>query len=182
MSQPVVDTLELCDALRRTGMETEQAEGVARALGKELGQHVVTQGDLQVGFGQVRSEIQAARAETGALRAETQAGFQQARAETQAAFQQARAETQAAFQQARAEIQAVDHKVDLVRSDLGGRIESLHATVKTTLTGVALAIAFLALVTGVGIFRTGAPGTWDTRAPSVSVPPPATVETALPNE
>ena len=37
MSQPVVDTLQLSDALRNTGMEREQAEGVARALGKELG-------------------------------------------------------------------------------------------------------------------------------------------------
>ena len=71
MSQPVVGTPELCDALRKTGMEHEQAEGVARALGKELGEHVVTQGDLQVGFEQVRGEIQAARAET-------QAAFEQA--------------------------------------------------------------------------------------------------------
>ncbi len=33
MSQPVVDTLELCDALRKTGMQPDQAEGPARALG-----------------------------------------------------------------------------------------------------------------------------------------------------
>ena len=189
MSQPVVDTLELCDALRKTGMEHDQAEGVARALGKELGEHVVTQGDLQVGFEQVRGELQAARAETRAAfqqaraelqasRAETQAAFQQAQAETQAAFQQAHAETQAAFQQARAERQAVDHKVDL----LGGRIDSLQATLKTTFTGVALAIAFLALVTGAGIFRTAAPGSWDgARAPAVPAPPPAMVDTAPPN-
>ena len=58
MSQPVVDTLQLCDALRKTGMEREQAEGIARALGDELGAHVVAQGDLQTGFLELRGEIQ----------------------------------------------------------------------------------------------------------------------------
>ena len=71
----------------------------------------------------------------------------------------------------------MDHKVDL----LGGRIDSLQATLKTTLTGVALAIAFLALVTGAGLFRTAIPGPWDNaRAPAVPAPP-AMVDTAPPN-
>ena len=74
MSQPVVDTLQLSNALRKTGMEREQAEGVAGALGKELGAHVVVQGDLQSGFQQVRSDlgqkIQAVEAKVEVLRAE----------------------------------------------------------------------------------------------------------------
>ena len=74
MSQPVVDTLQLSDALRNTGMEREQAEGVARALGKELGAHVVAQGDVESGFQQVRSDlgqkIQAVDAKVEVLRAE----------------------------------------------------------------------------------------------------------------
>ncbi len=74
MSQPVVDTLQLSNALRKTGMEREQAEGVAGALGKELGAHVVVQGDLQSGFQQVRSElglqIQAVDTKVDVLRAE----------------------------------------------------------------------------------------------------------------
>ena len=45
MSQPVADTLQISDALRKTGMQREQAEGVA-------------QGDLQTGFLEVRGEIQ----------------------------------------------------------------------------------------------------------------------------
>ena len=56
MSQPVVDTLQLSNALRKTGMEREQAEGVAGALGKELGAHVVVQGDLGSEIQQVRSD------------------------------------------------------------------------------------------------------------------------------
>ncbi len=50
MRQPVVDTLRLSDTLRKVGMEREQAEGVARALGKEFGEHVAVQGDLDAGF------------------------------------------------------------------------------------------------------------------------------------
>ena len=58
MSQPVVDTLRISEALRKTGMEREKAEGLARVLGDELGDHVVARGDLQTGFLEVRGEIQ----------------------------------------------------------------------------------------------------------------------------
>ena len=51
----MVDTLQLSDALRKTGMEREQAEGLARTLGKELGAHVAE--DVQSGFRQVRSDL-----------------------------------------------------------------------------------------------------------------------------
>ncbi len=63
MRQPVVDTLRLSDTLRKVGMEREQAEGVARALGKELGEHVAVQGDLDTGFRGVRSEMALMRSE-----------------------------------------------------------------------------------------------------------------------
>ncbi len=184
MSQPVVDTLQLCDALRKTGMERDQAEGVARALGKELGAHVVAQNDLQAGFQEVRGEIHAVFQQT---RNETQAAFQQARSETQAAFQQARSETQAAFQQARDEIRAVDHKVDLCRSELGGRIDVLDGKIesvktelgtrfdaidgrlKTLTTAVSLGMAFLALVTTIlGLVTTIGVFQGETPAPSAA--------------
>lgn len=69
MGQPVIDTLKLSDALRETGMEREQAEGLARSLGTQLGAHVAVQSDLEAGFQGVRSdlraEIQQVRAELG---------------------------------------------------------------------------------------------------------------------
>ncbi|MDE0348726.1 MAG: hypothetical protein OXM56_03330 [Gammaproteobacteria bacterium] len=55
MRQPVVDTLQLSDALRRTGMDRDQAEGIARALGSELGRHVPARGDLEA----FRSDVDA---------------------------------------------------------------------------------------------------------------------------
>lgn len=33
MAQPVTDTLQVADALQRSGMERERAEGLARTLG-----------------------------------------------------------------------------------------------------------------------------------------------------
>ena len=59
MSQPVIDTLQVADALRRTGMEPEQAEGLARTLGAELGEHVAVRGELDAGFDGVRAEMNA---------------------------------------------------------------------------------------------------------------------------
>ena len=53
----MVDTLQLCDALCRTGMERAQAEALARTLGKELGAHVAVQSDLQSGFQEVRNDL-----------------------------------------------------------------------------------------------------------------------------
>ena len=172
MSQPVVDTLQFCDALRKTGMERDQAEGVGRALGKELGAHVVAQNDLQAGFQGVRGEIHAV-------------------------FQQARNETQAAFQQARDEIRAVDHKVDLCRSELGGRIDVLDGKIesvkselgtrfdaidgrlKTLTTAVSLGMAFLALVTTIlglvttiGVFRGETPVASVAPQPAAAAAPP----------
>lgn len=57
MGQPVSDTLNLSDALRETGMEREQAEGLARSLGTQLGAHVAVQSDLEAGFQGVRSAL-----------------------------------------------------------------------------------------------------------------------------
>ena len=124
MSQPVVDTLELCDALRKTGMEHEQAEGVARALNKELGEHVVTHGAMRAGFQEVRGDIQAARAETQQVRTDLQA-----------------------------EIRAVDHKVDLVRSELGGRIDAVDSKLTFMVAGFGLVLTVLTVAGGMGLFQ-----------------------------
>ena len=63
MAQPVVDTLELSKALREGGMEPEQAGGVARALGDQLGEHVAVRGDLDLGFERVHGEMALMRTE-----------------------------------------------------------------------------------------------------------------------
>ena len=108
MSQPVVDTLQLCDALRKTGMEREQAEGIARALGDELGAHVVAQGDLQTGFLEVRGEIQSVD-RPGGPRADGTLDQKVDSVRTELGGR----------------IDVLDGKVDSVRTELGGRIDAL---------------------------------------------------------
>ena len=133
MSQPVVDTLQLSDALRNTGMEREQAEGVAGALGKELGAHVVVQGDLQSGFQQVRSDLGSE--------------IQQVRNDLGSEIQQ----------QVRSElgqkIQAVDTKVDVLRAELSGKIDAVDWKLTFMVVGFGLLLSVLTVVSGMGVFE-----------------------------
>ena len=57
MVQPVMDTLQVADALQRSGMEREQAEGVASTLGTQLGDHVAVRKDLDLGFERVLAHV-----------------------------------------------------------------------------------------------------------------------------
>ena len=56
----VFDTLRFSDRLKRSGFDTPQAEGMARAIGDEMTtmvEHFVTKSDLDVAIGRVRSEL-----------------------------------------------------------------------------------------------------------------------------
>ena len=53
----MIDTLRLSDRLKDSGFDHRQAEGMARALGDELVEHVVTKSDLELAIGQVRADI-----------------------------------------------------------------------------------------------------------------------------
>ena len=57
MAQPVMDTLQVADALQRSGMEREQAEGVARTLSTQLSEHVAAHKDLELGFAGIRAHV-----------------------------------------------------------------------------------------------------------------------------
>ena len=178
MSQPVVDTLQLCDALRKTGMERDQAEGVARALGKELGAHVVAQNDLQAGF-----------PGGGAARS---ARYPSRRAPRRRPHSSRRA----------TRFVAVDHKVDLFRSELGGRIDVLDGKIESVksemgtrfdaidgrlkdtdyrrLAGemafLALVTTILGLVTTIGVFRGETPALSVAPQPAVAAAPPVRLD------
>ena len=57
MAQPVMDTLQVADALQRSGMEREQAEGVASTLGNQLGDHIAVRKDLDLGFERILARV-----------------------------------------------------------------------------------------------------------------------------
>ena len=162
MSQPVVDTLQLCDALRKTGMEREQAEGIARALGKELGAHVAVQDDVQSGFRQVRSDlgwdIHKVRSDLGAeiqqVRRNLSADIQRVRNDLSKDIQQVRNDLGADVQQVRTELQAVDTKVEI----LSANMEGLHRQMTFMFAGFGLILGILTVASGMGFFdRTPAP-------------------------
>ncbi len=175
MSQPVIDTLQLCDALRKTGMEREQAEGLARALGKELGTHVAVQSDLESGFQQVRSDL---GSEIQQVRSDLGSKIQQLRSDLESKIEKLRCDLEL-------KIQAVDTKVDMLRAELMGRMDGLEGRMdglerkidalnwKLTFMvgGFALLMSVLTVASGMGVFERTPPGQHP--PPSVmSAPPP----------
>ena len=176
MSQPVVDTLQLSDAFRKTGMEPEQAEGMARAFGEELGEHVAVKGDLQSGFRQVRSDLRAEiqqvrsdlRTEIQQVRSDLGTEIQQVRSDLGAEIQQVRAEVQqvrsdlgAEIQQVRcdleAKIQAVDNKVDVLRAEVSAKIDGLNWKLTFLVGGFGLLLTVLTVVSGMGLLDRAPP-------------------------
>ena len=59
MTQPVIDTLRLADRLKESGFEDRQAEGLARALGNEITEHLVTKTDLDAAVEIIRGDYRA---------------------------------------------------------------------------------------------------------------------------
>ena len=59
MTQPVIDTLRLADRLKESGFQDTQAEGLARALGGEFADHVVTKTDLDSAIQLIRADYRA---------------------------------------------------------------------------------------------------------------------------
>ena len=188
MSQPVVDTLRLSDALRKAGMEREQAERFARALGDQLGDHVVAQGDLHAGFLEVRGEIQSVDHRVDLAR--TELGGQ---------IQVLDGKIDGVRTELGGQIQVLDGKIDRVQTELGGRIDRVQTelggridrveteltsglavvggqlkALRTTLTvvgaTVSLLIAAIAFVAGTDVLRTRA--SWYAPPPE-AVPAPA---------
>ena len=154
MRQPVVDTLRLSDTLRKAGMEREQAEGVARGLGKELGEHVAVQSDLDAGFRGVRSEmgltrsgleagIEGVRSEMGLMRSELEARIEGVRSEMglmrselEARIEGVRSEMGLMRSELEARIEGVRSEMGLMRSELEARIEGVRSELEARIEGV----------------------------------------------
>ena len=150
MRQPVVDTLRLSDTLRKAGMEGEQAEGVARAFGKELSEHVAVQSDLDTGFGGVRSEMALMRSELEARIGGVRSEMALMRSELEA------------------RIGGVRSEMALMRSDLEGAIKALNSKFNF---GFGLLAALLVAVIGILLGPTGRTGPTATTMPT----PPITI-------
>ena len=150
MRQPVIDTLQVADALQRTGMEREQAQGLARTLGAELGHHVAVRQDLDAASEATRNEL---RDEIRAVSAEMDTRFQ-------------KVDTQ--FVQLRAEMAAMGAELGGRIQGLEGRIDALAGQFKFLFAGLGLVVALLAVVIGVI-------GVLHANPPAPPAPPPITL-------
>ena len=151
MAQPVVDTLQVADELRRTGMGHEQAEGVARTLGTQLGEHVAVRKDVETGFEAMGARMDGRFAEVDARFAQVDARF----AQIDARFEQ----VEARFVQIDARFVQLEAKMDRrfgeleagigARMDvLGARMDALGSQLKFTLAMSGLLVAMFAVGMG----------------------------------
>ena len=172
MRQPVVDTLRLSDTLRKAGMEREQAEGVARALGKELGEHVAVQGDLDAGFQGVRSEMGLMRSELDARIDGLRSEMALMRSELDARIDGLRSEMALMRSELDARIDGLRSEMALMRSELEARIEEVRSSLDAKIEGVradlkalnakfnfgfGLLVAFLSVLVGIGLLNLNKP-------------------------
>ena len=146
MAQPVIDTLQVADALQRSGMEREQAEGVARTLGTQLGEHVAVGKDLDIGFNRISAHVDERFAQH---RAHVDERFAQHRAHVDERFAQERADVDERFARIYQRFAKVDEQ--FVRIDgrfqaLDERFKALDGKLNLLLVGAGLALAYLAVI------------------------------------
>ncbi|MYE82245.1 MAG: hypothetical protein F4X36_10490 [Gammaproteobacteria bacterium] len=146
MAQPVIDTLQVADALQRSGMEREQAEGVARTLGTQLGEHVAVGKDLDIGFNRISAHVDERFAQH---RAHVDERFAQHRAHVDERFAQERAHVDERFARIDQRFAKVDEQ--FVRIDgrfqaLDERFKALDGKLNLLLVGAGLALAYLAVI------------------------------------
>ena len=120
----MIDTLQVADALRRTGMEPGQAEGLARTLGAELGEHVAVRREFDTGFDGIRAQMDA-------WFAEVDARFEQ---------------VDARFEQVDARFEQVDARFDRMEARMDARMDALAGQFRF---GLGLVVALFAAVVGV---------------------------------
>ena len=135
MAQPVVDTLELSKALREGGMEPEQAGGVARALGDQLGEHVAVRGDLELGFERVHAEM-------ALMRTEFEGSMTLMRTDLEGSIKEVRGE----MALMRTELEG---SITLMRTELDASITSTRAEVASTRKEIRILLAALGIVMSV---------------------------------
>ena len=154
MEQPVVDTLQLSDALRETGLPREQAEGIARALGSELAGRVPVRSDL------------------GVVRSDLETKIESVRADLDAKIESVRSDLDAKIESVRSDL---DAKIECVRSDIKTLDSRFTAKFNMLGLGAGLMLAFLSVLVSLDLFRRPA----STTLPPITVHiPPATLWTA----
>ena len=127
MAQPVMDTLQVADALQRSGMERGQAEGLAHTLATQLSEHVVVRKDLELGFAGIRAHVDEQFAQVDKQFAQVDKQF---------------AQVDKQFAELKSEI----------RGEIKGELKALDTKFNILGAGMALALAYLAVLASLDRF------------------------------
>ena len=117
MAQPVTDTLQVADALRRSGMERAQAEALAGTLATQLSEHVVVRKDSELGFAGIRAHVD-----------------------------ERFSQVEKRFAQVDRQFAQVDKQFAELKSEIRGELKALDTKFNVLGAGMALALAYLAVL------------------------------------
>ena len=117
MAQPVMDTLQVADALRRSGMERAQAEALAGTLATQLSDHVIVRRDQELGFAGIRAHVD-----------------------------ERFSQVEKRFAQVDKQFAQVDKQFAELKSEIRGEIKALDTKFNVLGAGMALALAYLAVL------------------------------------
>ena len=126
MNATVIDTLRLANRLKEAGFQRPQAEGMARALGDELAERVVTKSDLD-------DALQPIHARLDTMEAKFDGKFEA----MDAKFEAMDAKLDAMEGKFDAKFEAVDARIDSVHRELSGRFNVLLAVMALGFTLLA---------------------------------------------
>ena len=146
MTQPVIDTLRLADRLKESGFEDRQAEGLARALGSEISEHLATKADLDAGIQLVRGDY---RALGEKLDSRFETSGQKIDARFEASDQRIDARSDASDQKVDARFETSDQKVDSRFSAVDARFDALDEKFEARFNALSTQIKFIFAMLGV---------------------------------
>lgn len=180
MNATVIDTLRFADSLKAAGFEVPQAEGLARALGAELADRILTKGDLEDALRPINGKFDSIDARFESIDAKFKridARFEGIDARFDGIDARLDA-MDAKFDAMDTKFDAIDAKFDAIDAKFDAKIDSVHRELSgkfNTLVGV-MALGFTLLV-GLGGYNAVSPRLAETTR---QAPEPHQEATALP--
>ncbi len=136
MNTTVIDTLRFADRLKAAGFEAPHAEGLARALGGELAERIVTKNDLDEALRPIYARFDAIDARFDAMAGNSDARFDaiDARFDAMAGNSDARfdaidARIDAMARSTGAKFDAIDARIDAMARSTDARFDAIDARV-----------------------------------------------------
>ncbi len=160
MNATVIDTLRFADSLKAAGFEVPQAEGLARALGAELAERMLTKGDLEDALRPINGKFDSIDARFEGIDARFE-GIEARFEGIEARFEgvDARFEgIEARFDGIEGRFDGIDARLDAMDAKFDAKIDSVHRELSgkfNTLVGV-MALGFTLLV-GLGGYNAVSP-------------------------